>query len=241
MTSRPKFLIATMWCGEPDYPHCEQAILTQEGVDVEHVVFKDMVEVDAHNAVYQAFNNAGPDVFRGKVDADVVLNPTALLTVAGACGPMTWLDPKTHDYFTDGALSAGLAFYGSAVRFTHQTLTLKCDRDVASQRSPSGMGVIGRHAHYADEWTGFRYGFHRGLKSQLPVYEAVKAAHSRHHDRVRLMAIRGFELAQSDMYIDYHTGKVSSPMDHNYGDPKLRELFDTYKDETKDVPPRTWR
>jgi hypothetical protein len=200
-----------------------------------------MVEVDAHNAVYQAFNAADPAFIRGKIDADVVLHPDALLRVSGLVSHHSWIDPQTHDYFTDAPLYAGVAFYGSGVRFTHQTLTLKCDRDVASQRNPTRMGVIGHHAPGADEWTGFRYGFHRGLKSQLPVYESVRAAWRRHKDRIRLMALRGFDVAQSDLYLAYHTGKETSPMDHNYGNSKLRELFDRYSDEAVPLPPRTWR
>ena len=236
----PKFLICTMWCGEKDYPHCVQSIIDQ-GVVVEHRTFKDLIEVDAHNAVYQAFNNAEPGTIRGKVDADVVLDPGALLRVAEKIRDNTWLDPQTHDYFTDGPLNAGLAFYGPAVRFKHQHLTLKCDRDVALSFNQVGMGVIGKHAHHADEWTGFRYGFHRGLKSQLPVHHRVVSAYAVHKDRVRLMAIRGFELAQSDLYIDYHLKGNPPPTDHNYGNVKLRELFDAYKDENVPLPPRTWR
>lgn len=229
-----------MWCGENDYPHCVESIANQ-GVEVEHRTFKDLVEVDAHNEVYQAFNKAEPGVIRGKVDADVVLHPGALLRIAAQINDNMWLDPQTHDYFTDNALNAGLAFYGSNVTFKHQTLTLKCDRDVASTRISTPMGVIGNHAHYADEWTGFRYGFHRGLKSQLPVYEQVKLAHSRHNDKVRLAALIGFDLAQSDMYLDYHTGITPAPMDHNYQNPRLKELFDQFVINKISLPARTWR
>jgi len=231
-----------MCCGELDYVHCIQAIADQQGDhEIEVKTFHDMIEVDAHNAVYQTFNEAAPDVIRGKVDADVVLFPTALNTVLRAIHPNAWVDPQTHDYFTNSPLSAGLAFYGPNVTFKHQTLTLKCDRDVASQRQPTGVGVIGNHAHYADEWTGFRYGFHRGLKSQLPVYESVKTAYRRTNDAVRYAALVGFELAQSDMYIDYHMGRSPTPMDHNYGNPVLRELYERFLTNKEQLPPRTWR
>lgn len=237
-----RFLICTMYCGEKDFEHCVAAIASQaSGHTIDHKIFSDLVEVDAHNEVYQAFNDAPKGTIRGKVDADVVLNPDALTRISMIASPMIWLDPETHDYFTDGPLKAGLAFYGDAVRFSHQHLTLKCDRDVASQRNPTHMGVLGRHAHYADTWTGFRYGFHRGLKSQLPIYDRMRAAHTRYHDPVRLAAIRGFELAQSDLYKDYHLGIVSSPMDHNYGDPRLKQLYEQYLDPNISMPPRTWR
>jgi hypothetical protein len=237
-----KFLICTMYCGERDFDHHVAALMAQSGDHViEHRVFRDMIEVDGHNAVYQAFNGAGPDVICGKVDADVVLNAGALDYVAKTINPNMWLDPETHDYFTDGALSAGLAFYGPNVTFKHQLLTLKCDRDVASQCVLTRCGVLGKHAHHSDTWTGFRYGFHRGLKSQLPVYEKVKQAYAVHHDAVRLAAIRGFDLAQSDLYREYHLTASAPPMDHNYNNPRLRELFELYGNTNVPLPPRTWR
>jgi len=240
MTS-PQFLICTMWCGELDYPHHIESLVNQPGVIIEHRVFKDMVEVDGHNAVYQAFNAAPPDVIRAKIDADVVLHTNVLASIAQMVHANTWLDPQTHDYFTDNALFAGVAFYGPTVRFKHQSLTLKCDRNVAQYGDHKTMGVIGTHAHHADEWTGFRYGFHRGLKSQLPVFDMMSAAHRKNQDVVRLAAIRGFELAQSDMYIDYHVKGSEPPMDHNYSNPKLRELYDLYHVQEKKIPSRTWR
>lgn len=235
-----KFLVCTMHCGELDFPHHVEA-LQHQGVEVDHRVFKDMVEVDAHNAVYQAFNEAGPEWIRAKVDADVVLHPGMLEKVASSITGNTWYDPQTHDFFTDKPLHAGVAIYGPDVRFKVQTLTLKCDRDVAKNANQVGGILIGKHAHYADEWTAFHFGFHRGLKSQLPVLDQVRRAHSVHKDSVRFMALRGFEVAQSDLYKDYHLGHAPSPMDHNYGSPVLRELFDRFKDPSVAISPRTWR
>jgi len=233
-----------MSCGEPDLPFCLEALKNQKDVDhVEILEFRDMIEVDAHNAVYQSFNAAPSDMIRGKVDGDVVLNLDALAFVQRTINVIksnVWLDPTTHDYFTDDQLHAGLAFFGSGVTFKHQTLTLKCDRDV-NNAIHHNCGCLGIHAGHSDEWTGFRYGFHRGLKSQLSVYESVVKAHNRHKDPVRFAAIRGFELAQSDLYSDYHLHGSPPPMDHNYGNPKLRELYDQYKDPIATLPPRTWR
>lgn len=197
----------------------------QSGVEVEHRVFKDMVEVDAHNAVYQAFNEAPQGVIRGKVDADVILNPNTLTLVANRISPRTWLDPMTHDHITDTDMHAGVAFYGDAVRFKHQSLTLKCDRDVAQNFVQSQVGVVGTHALFANEWMAFRYGFHRALKSQWPVYNAIKAAYDCNPSQVRLMAMKGYEAAQCELY-DYSARGEPPPMDHNYGHPKLKELFD---------------
>lgn len=226
-----------MYCGEPDLPYHLKA-MSEQGVEIDHRIFSYMSEINAHNAVYQAFNEAGPEWIRGKVDADVVLNPGALaaLRISGR----TWFDPLTHDYFTDSQMHAGLAFYGPTVRFGVQTRTLKCDRGVAKCDGQTSGPVMGRHAHYADEWTGFHFGFHRGLKSQLPAYDSIVRAYAMHKDRVRLMAIRGFELAQSDRYKDYHLGLAPVTDDHNYGE-GLRKLFDEFRVDNPPVLTRTWR
>lgn len=235
----PKFLVCTMHCGELDFPHHVQA-LAQQGVEYEHRVFKDMVEVDAHNAVYQAFNGAGPDWIRLKLDADVVLYPGALLALAKNVGSHSWIDPMVDDYFTNGPLHAGAACYGPSVRFRHQHLTLKCDRDVCTNGALQHHGVIGKHAHYADEWTAFRYGLHRGMKGQTKIMDAVQRAWEQHRDPVRFAALRGFDVAMSDIYWDYGHGHEPPPMDHNYGNPRLLELFELYKDG-RVVPPKGTR
>lgn len=226
-----------MYCGELDLPHHIKA-LSEQGVEIDHRMFSFMSEIDAHNAVYQTFNEAGPEWIRGKVDADVVLYPNALSGLH--VGKRDWVDPLTHDYFTDTKIHAGLAFYGPDVKFSIQTNPLKCDRGIASVNSPSHRGALGRHCHYADELTGFRYGFHRGLKSQLSVFQNVTKAYSRHNDKVRLMALRGFELAQSDRYAEYHLGKEPVTSDHNYG-PGLLKLFEEFNVDEPPVLTRTWR
>jgi hypothetical protein len=226
-----------MYCGEPDLPHHLKA-MSEQGVEIDHRIFSYMSEIDAHNAVYKTFNEADPSWIRAKIDADVVLNPGALAKI-NATG-RNWIDPMVHDFFTDAPLHAGVAFYGPDVKFRVQTNTLKCDRNVASCDGPHSAGIVGRHCHYANELIGFHFGFHRGLKSQLLVYDAVAKANRRNPDRVRLMALRGFELAQSDRYKDYHLGREPVTADHNYGE-GLQKLFDEFNVDEPPVLTRTWR
>jgi hypothetical protein len=233
-----KYLVCTMYCGEPDLPHHLKA-MSQQGVEVDHRIISYKREVDAHNAVYSAFNEASSEWIRAKIDADVVLTPGMLARIE--VPDNMWLDPQTHDYFTDKPLHAGVAIYGSSIRFRVQTDALKCDRNVIIPPvNQHGIGVIGTHAAYADEFTGFHFGFHRGLKSQLPVYEDLVAAYKRHGDRVRLMAIRGFELGQSDRYKDWHLGGSPVTGDHNYGE-GLKKLFEEFKGDNPPSLTRTWR
>jgi len=228
-----------MFCGEPDLPYLLKS-LSEQQVEIDHRVFSYMSEIDGHNAVYQTFNTANEEYIRAKIDADIVLHPGALEKVSKLVGKNTWLDPSANDYFTNKQLHAGMAFYGRGVKFDVQTHTLKCDRNIVKNANHSSIGVIADHSYYANELIGFHFGYHRGLKSQLPVYNDLVKAYQVHKDRVRLMAIRGFDLAQSDRYKEYHLGHSPVPTDHNYGH-KLNELFDEFKGEEIPQLTRTWR
>jgi len=198
-----------------------------------------MSEVNAHNAVYKAFNEADREWICAKIDADVVLNDDALITIAPKVGRNSHLTPFTHDFFTDTEISAGVSIFGYGVRFKIQTDSLKCDRDVASNEAFREK-LIGRHCYYANEYTAFHYGYHRGLKSQLSIYDDLVKAYEKFNDNIRLMAIRGFDLAQSDRYKDYHLGNAPAPTDHNYGD-QFEKLFKEFSGPNPPSLTKTWR
>lgn len=235
---QPRYFIVTLYSGEPDFDHHVKS-LNDQGVEFTHKIVKFMPKLEAHNELYKAFNDAPAGLIRAKIDADVVLNDGVLNTIAKRMNPTTWLDAQTFDHLSESSLHAGVAFYGDAVKFVEQTNSLKTDRGVAQGARRASFGVIGSHAKYANEWTAFHYGFHRGLKSQLPVYANVVRAYKKHGDRPRLMAIRGFELGQSDRYIDWHLGRSPCPRDHDYT--AMKALFDEFNVDEPPVLTRTWR
>lgn len=220
----PKFLVVTLHSGEPGYDRCLSALKSQLGVEVKHVVISGHPEHEAHKMCYEWFNNEDPSFIRMKLDADVVLNEGVLNVIAGimeARPDLDHIDPYVADYLTDSFLKAGVTIYSSRVKFKEPSNHLWCDRNVTTEKYLTTMDTahaIASHMKYCDERTAFRYGFHRGLKSQLHVYELVKTAYAKHKDRIRLMALRGFERAQSEEFHEWHYNAVFPTDRFNYGD-----------------------
>lgn len=229
----PKFLIVTLYSGEPGYDRCLSALKSQLGVEVKHVVISGYPEHAAHKMCYEWFNNEDPCMIRVKLDADVVLNEGMLSVIGGimqARPDVDHIDPYVDDYLTDTPLKAGLTIYSSRVKFKEPPNHLWCDRNVTTEKHLTTMSAplsIASHMKYCDERTAFRYGFHRGLKSQLQVYELVKTAHAKHNDRIRLMALRGFERAQSEEFHDWHHNAVFPTDKFNYDDQWFQDAYMT--------------
>lgn len=228
----PTFLVCTMYCGEPDWPNCQAMIAQQRNVIVKHSLISNLPELEAHNVVYQMFNNADPTWIRAKIDADVVLTDEGVLERIAADLQIRkhalGLTPFVHDYMTDSEIHAGATFYTSAAKFKTQSNPLKCDRDVldGDETMIREYGLVGYHMHHANELTAFRYGLHRGLKSQLNILALVEKAYEKYKDPIRLMAIRGFYVAQNDpRFSHWHQTGLGIPNSHNYSDSELKELF----------------
>lgn len=222
---RPKFLVYTMECGEPDWHCCKLMIESQRDVTIEHHVVSNLPEVEAHNRVYEAFNEAGPSWIRAKIDADVVLSDENVFNrVAQLLVELPMADgigPLVYDFLSDNQIQAGMVFYTSRILFNVQRNPLFCDRNVIvnpyTRYVHSHQHVMGDHMRHCNEFTAFHYGFHRGLKGQTNIYASVKAAHAVLGDDRRWWALQGFEAALSGGHgLD----------GHNYGDETLRALFD---------------
>lgn len=232
----PTILISTMYCGEPDFQHCVAALKAQKGVNIKHHVISFKPELEAHNEVYQTFNEADPTWFRAKIDADVVLlNDGILLELVEfwrVHSHVQWLDPAVHDHLTESIIHAGIAFYTPSVRFNTQTDPLKCDRGVL-QKDYMMLDYnqpVANHMLYADEKTAFRFGLHRGLKGQTHVEHAVRKAYAKHQDPIRAMALKGFDAARSERYLSWHLGVDKNvPSDHNYTDDNFMKLWQKSK------------
>ena len=80
-----KFLVLTLYCGEGEFEDCKSSVQKQKGVDVEQVIFSNMGNVEAHEALYRRIMEERDkfDLFI-KLDADMVLaRDTALDEIAG--------------------------------------------------------------------------------------------------------------------------------------------------------------
>lgn len=227
-----QFLVVTLHSGEPDYEHCVAALKSQINVHVKHVKISGYPEHEAHKMLYGWFNDAEPGFIRVKLDADVVLCDPNILQIMGHImrdNPnIDRIDPYVHDFLTDTDLKAGLAIYSPRVRFHEPKSTLWCDRNVTTQRDIGTLdtqGAIALHMKHCDERTAFRYGFHRGLKSQTHVYDLVKTAHAHHNDPIRRMAIKGFELAVTPEFDAWHRDAIMPVDRFNYDDDWFKDAF----------------
>jgi hypothetical protein len=221
-----------MHCGEPDFPHCQAMIARQQNVIIKHALIENMSELDAHNVVYQSFNDVDPTWIRAKIDADVVLSDEYVLAKIAADLQIRknalGLTPFVHDYMTDSEIHAGATFYTSAAKFRVQSNPLKCDRDMleGDEKLVREYGLVGRHMHHANELTAFRYGLHRGLKSQLKILDLVEKAYVKYRDPIRLMAIKGFNVGQNDPRFNaWHQTGLDVPSQHNYEDVEFLAMF----------------
>lgn len=228
----PQFLVVTLHSGEPDYEHCVEALKSQCNVLIKHVLISGYPEHQAHKMLYEWFNVAEPCMTRVKLDADVVLKNNDILSTVGRLmqeNPcVDRIDPYVDDFLTDSMLKAGLSIYSSRVKFNEPTSPLWCDRNVTVEKHLGTLDTnmsIAFHMKYCDERTAFRYGFHRGLKSQIHVLKLVKEAYEKHKDRVRAMAIKGFELASSSQFDEWHHGAILPTGKFNYDDDWFREAF----------------
>lgn len=223
------FYVCTMFCGEPDMPHCLKS-LQEQGVEFTHKVISFKDELTAHNEVYQAFNDAPPGTIKLKLDADVVLYPGALKYVSKILDGKDnwWFTPNVHDFFTWGPLQAGITFFCDKAKFRVQTNALKCDRGVTiGCGHVTNQRPIAKHAHFCNERTAFHYGFHRGLKGQTAVMEKVRSAQEISPDPRREFAIKGFQAASKFDWSneEAYTKHGQFPSFHSYGDLVFEELF----------------
>jgi hypothetical protein len=126
--------VGTMFSGEGDFKYCCDAIKKQRSVGVTHCVITDLSEIDAHNKLWESWNNVkhSYDLFI-KVDADTVLSHNNIianiLSVFEANPDLTGLQAPLYDYYTDSMIN-GLNCFTKDVVFNVTSDKLFCDRNV---------------------------------------------------------------------------------------------------------------
>jgi hypothetical protein len=226
-----KVFVGTLYSGEGDFSMSATSIAGQQDVDVTCQVISGLPEKNAHNTLWDAWDEAKKeyhDIFV-KVDADTVLqHPRVLKNICDLfvsderlTGIQCWL----HDYFTDGMIY-GLNCYSRRVVFKRTEDDLFCDRvDTNHDRVlrggalPKELFPAGQHCHRANELQAFHFGLHRQLKKQDNVLHLVKKAWERDRDNIRAWALVGAHVAEQ--FRDHHR--------FNYTDPEFLHAFETSK------------
>jgi hypothetical protein len=202
-----RIFVGTLHSGEAEFDECCQMIADQEDVQASQTVISGKRELEAHNALWDAWNAAKDsfDLFV-KVDADTVLVDTqALARIAdlfAADADVTGAQILLHDYFTDGSI-AGLNAFSPAVTFTPARSRLHSDRVDTNHktvlRGPAvaALEPIGYHCRYPHAIQAFHFGVHRGLKRQHDVLHRVAEAWRQYQDDARGWALAGALTARS--------------------------------------------
>lgn len=222
-----KIFVGTLYSGEGDYLKCSQAIAKQSGVNVKHHLISNLPELEAHNKLWDDWDliKNKYDLFV-KIDADTVLaHDTVLQEICKLFVEqprLTGVQCYLYDYFTDG-LIYGLNCFSPKVQFTKLNDKLYCDRadtnhDIVLRGNtlPNSLNPAGYHCYHSSDIQAFHYGVHRALKNQTQIFKSVKQAWVKEQDRLRGLAIEGFNMA----YL-FQTNKS-----FNYDDDEFKIAFD---------------
>lgn len=198
--STPRIFVGTLACGEAELDECVAVVAAQTGVAATHAVIENLPELEAHNALWDAWDKAKAehDLFV-KVDADTVLTrPTALAEVAAlfADRAVTGAQILLHDFFTD-QLIAGLNSFSPAVTFRRGTDRLWTDRVDSGHRvvlkgePVRHLAPIGWHCRAPHARQAFHFGLHRALKNQGAMIARCAALWLGDRDEARGWALAG--------------------------------------------------
>lgn len=227
----PRIFVGTMFSGEAEFESCCQAIAKQQDVKVTHHVIRNMPEMEAHNKLWEAWNDVKSeyDLF-AKIDADTILiNDHSLKDVWELFSQderVTGAQILLHDYFTD-TLIAGLNFFTPKVEFNKSRNRLLPDRvDTNHDVILKGDDVlhlspIGWHCKSPNSKQAFHYGLHRALKQQKHVISLLSKAWLSYRDEPRAWALSGVLAANFWMRrsFDYNNKRFSSTFEKWNNDP----------------------
>ena len=211
--SLPRIFVGTLACGEAERAECLAAVAAQTGVSITHTVIENLPELEAHNALWDAWElaKARHDLFV-KIDADTVLTrPTALeeITALFTDEAVTGAQILLHDFFTDG-LIAGLNAFSRAVTFRRATDRLWTDRVDGGHRvvlkgePVRHLAPIGWHCRAPHPHQAFHFGLHRALKKQEAMIARCAEVWLVERDEARAWALVGaMSVGQLRHHVDY--------------------------------------
>jgi hypothetical protein len=240
MIEIPRVFVGTLYSGEAELEEHRLAIASQQGVSVYHHIISGLPEKEAHEALWQAWNEVhGQYDLLVKIDADTVLmTNTALLDIftmlASVPGP-TAVQIPLLDYFTNSHIM-GLNAFSSEVTFNVQSDPLYSDRvsfspcHIFHGETVSKLSPIGFHGKCPNRRQSFFFGHHRMKKKQYNTLRKVARAWNVYGDESRAAALLGAIAAcsTSKHHVDYSTDNFDSLLSQYTNNPvsfsRLKQL-----------------
>ena len=173
----PRFLVLTLHCGENEIYDCKASVARQHAVSVEHVVFSELGNIEAHHRLYQEIMTRASEFdFFLKLDADMVISrDTALSEVSWYLAAHPELDHfavDVKDHFT-GSCMPSVHTFSPRVKWhlsANQTLFVDPSPQIPGKRvlRSTDIAPFVEHAPNPHPFQAFHFGVHRALKSVQP-------------------------------------------------------------------------
>jgi hypothetical protein len=204
-SQNPTVLVGTLASGEAELEESKAVIARQSGVTVEHVVISGLPELEAHNRLFQLWNDRrnASDLFV-KVDGDTILkDDSALRRIYDLFkdDEVTAAQIPLHDFFTNDLL-VGLNCFSPVVSFGLSDDPLYCDRmqEIGHKRilrdaETASVTPIGWHCKYPHPRQAFHFGYRRFLKGQTDIVRKVMQAWQHSQEEGRVWALAGARAA----------------------------------------------
>jgi len=232
-----KVLVGTLYSGESEFDECVAAIRGQTFKDFDHVIIKDLPQIEAHHVLYKSFLRKATEYgLLIKVDADTVITSDYLFEgIVEKFFRNDWLDVMNigvTDFFTGSMIPAGIQVYRNTVRWDFETETLFPDIPESPKErhyyDTTELAPAALHIKNPSPYQAFHYGVHRGLK-------ALARIHSTTHWENLNQVWRNFErtgdvrvgLAALGAELVY-AGKLKKP-DADYTNPKMKMVLAKYE------------
>lgn len=203
---RPKILVGTLSCSEAEVALCCEQIANQSGVDIHHVLFENLTELEAHRKIFGLWNEkrSNYDLFV-KIDADTVLNSKDALINAWSFfendTDVTAIQVGLYDFFTKKMI-AGLNMFRPNVYFDLPEDKLFCDRvkenghrKVLTIEDTKSLYPIGDHCRFPSDKQAFHFGYRRWAKGQVEIIRDLLNSWLIEPEIGRLWALSGVYVA----------------------------------------------
>ena len=194
-----KVLVVTLFCGENEFEQCCESVKQQERVETHHVVIKNLPKQQAHQTLFQLFNDSREEFdYFAKLDADMAFTrPDALARIISRFDEgVDIVSATVHDAITDSDMQSFNVFSNRCYFHFNSNDPLFTDnlrKDYPGQHiSYVDHDRNVRHAFRPDPFQAFMFGVHRAMKVLQPGERVPRINSSFHQKRILHQAYENY-------------------------------------------------